>query len=203
MDVQSSLIQLRDDLKKWITNNLKNKVSIEEGKGLSSNDYTDNEKNKLSNISPNAKSVSYTPSLTEGTKVGTISIDGTNTTIYAPTQSKIADSAIKLENARSIALSGDASGSVSFDGTKDVSITVIVNDDSHNHVISNVDGLQSALDGKAASSHGNHVPATETANNAKFLRNDNTWQTVTPANIGALTKNDFSISDGILTLNFL
>lgn len=30
-----------------------------------------------------------------------------------------------------------------------------VNDDSHNHVIGNVDGLQSALDGKAASSH-NH-----------------------------------------------
>ena len=39
----------------------------------------------------------------------------------------------------------------------------------------------------AAISHGNHVPATETANNAKFLRNDNTWQTVTPANIGAAT----------------
>lgn len=37
----------------------------------------------------------------------------------------------------------------------------------------------------AAASHGNHVPATETANNAKFLRNDNTWATVTPANIGA------------------
>ena len=45
--------------------------------------------------------------------------------------------------------------------------------------------IQTQLDGKAASSHGNHVPATETANNAKFLRNDNTWQTVTPANIGA------------------
>ena len=39
--------------------------------------------------------------------------------------------------------------------------------------------------GAAKASHGNHVPATETANNAKFLRNDNTWQTVTPANIGA------------------
>ena len=48
--------------------------------------------------------------------------------------------------------------------------------------------LEKALDGKAASSHGNHVPATETANNAKFLRNDNTWALVTPANIGAATK---------------
>lgn len=44
-------------------------------------------------------------------------------------------------------------------------------------------------DSKADASHGNHVPATQTANNAKFLRNDNTWQTVTPANIGAATSN--------------
>ena len=40
--------------------------------------------------------------------------------------------------------------------------------------------------GAAAKSHGNHVPATQTADNKKFLRNDNTWQTVTPANIGAV-----------------
>lgn len=39
----------------------------------------------------------------------------------------------------------------------------------------------------AKASHGNHVPTTQTANNAVFLRNDNTWQTVTPANIGAAT----------------
>lgn len=45
------------------------------------------------------------------------------------------------------------------------------------------------LSDKANSSHGNHVPATETANDAKFLRNDNTWQTVTPANIGAAELN--------------
>lgn len=37
----------------------------------------------------------------------------------------------------------------------------------------------------AAASHGNHVPTTQTANNAVFLRNDNIWATVTPANIGA------------------
>ena len=73
------------------------------------------------------------------------------------------------------------------DITVDSSGNVSVNDDSHNHVISNVDGLQTALNGKANTSHGNHVPTTETANNARFLRNDNTWQTVTPANIGAAT----------------
>ena len=45
--------------------------------------------------------------------------------------------------------------------------------------------INTKLDTKADKSHGNHVPTTETANNAKFLRNDNTWQTVTPENIGA------------------
>ena len=39
------------------------------------------------------------------------------------------------------------------DITVDSSGNVSVNDDSHNHVISNIDGLQSALDAKAASSH--------------------------------------------------
>ena len=55
----------------------------------------------------------------------------------------------------------------------------------------------------AASSHGNHVPTTETANNARFLRNDNTWQTVTPANIGASasdhTHSYLPLSGGTLT----
>ena len=45
--------------------------------------------------------------------------------------------------------------------------------------------LEKALDGKAASSHGNHVPNPQSANNKIFLRNDNTWQPITPANIGA------------------
>lgn len=37
----------------------------------------------------------------------------------------------------------------------------------------------------APATHGNHVPATQTAQNNVFLRNDNTWQKVTPENIGA------------------
>lgn len=81
---------------------------------------------------------------------------------------------------------GTSLGLVKSGGDVTISSGVItVNDDSHAHVIDNVDGLQAALDGKAASSHGNHVPTTETASNSRFLRNDNTWATVTPANIGA------------------
>ena len=45
--------------------------------------------------------------------------------------------------------------------------------------------VQNQLDGKAATNHGNHVPATQTADSATFLRNDNSWQKITPYSIGA------------------
>ncbi len=60
-----------------------------------------------------------------------------------------ADTATALQTARSITLAGDLSGTASFDGTGDVSITATVADDSHNHVISNIDGLQTEIDTKA------------------------------------------------------
>jgi cytoskeletal protein CcmA (bactofilin family) len=61
-----------------------------------------------------------------------------------------ASTATALQTARTISLAGDVTGSVSFNGTSNVSITATVQDDSHNHVITNVDGLQTALNGKAA-----------------------------------------------------
>src|SRR6056300_76011 len=53
-----------------------------------------------------------------------------------------------LTTARTISLGGDLSGSASFNGSSNITITAAVADDSHNHVISNVDGLQTALNGK-------------------------------------------------------
>jgi len=60
-----------------------------------------------------------------------------------------ADTATALATARTISLTGDVSGSTSFDGSGNVSITATVADDSHNHVISNIDGLQTEIDTKA------------------------------------------------------
>lgn len=60
-----------------------------------------------------------------------------------------ADTATALETSRTISLTGDVTGSATFDGTANASITAVVQDDSHSHVISNVDGLQAALDDKA------------------------------------------------------
>jgi hypothetical protein len=72
-----------------------------------------------------------------------------------------ATTASSLATGRSIALSGDVSGSTTFDGSGNVTITTTIADDSHNHVISNVDGLQSALDGKQASGTYNTVIGTD------------------------------------------
>jgi hypothetical protein len=60
-----------------------------------------------------------------------------------------ASTATALQTARTISLAGDVSGSVSFNGTSNVSITAVVADNSHNHVISNIDGLQTEIDTKA------------------------------------------------------
>ena len=60
-----------------------------------------------------------------------------------------ADTATALETARTIQLTGDVIGSATFDGSANAVITATVQDDSHSHVISNVDGLQTALDSKA------------------------------------------------------
>ena len=51
-----------------------------------------------------------------------------------------------------LTLSGDASGSATFTNLGNATLNVTVADDSHNHVISNVDGLQTALDGKLSTS---------------------------------------------------
>ena len=60
-----------------------------------------------------------------------------------------ASTATALATARTIALSGDVTGSVSFNGTSNATITATIADDSHNHTIANVDGLQTEIDTKA------------------------------------------------------
>ena len=73
-------------------------------------------------------------------------VNGSNTVGTRELGSNAFNSTSFLTGNQTITLSGDVSGS----GTTSISVTVA--DDSHNHVISNVDGLQSALDGKLGSS---------------------------------------------------
>ena len=62
-----------------------------------------------------------------------------------------------------LTLSGDASGSATFTNLNNATLSVTVADDSHNHVISNVDGLQTALNAKYDASNPNGY-TTYTAN---------------------------------------
>jgi len=89
-----------------------------------------------------ADSKTDTLELTAGTGI-TLTPDDTNDKVTVSVAS-----APKLTTARTISLLGDVSGSTSFDGSANVTITATVADDSHNHVISNIDGLQAALDAK-------------------------------------------------------
>lgn len=57
-----------------------------------------------------------------------------------------ASTATKLATARTIALTGPVNGTTTFDGSGNVSIATTVADDSHNHIIANIDGLQTILD---------------------------------------------------------
>ena len=80
-----------------------------------------------------------------------------------------ADTATALATARTIGLSGDVSGSASFDGSANITISATVADDSHNHVISNVDGLQTALDTKYES--GDNISVGTIASGAITITN--------------------------------
>ena len=100
------------------------------------------------------------------------------------TESQVSDLGTYLTGNQTITLTGDATGS----GTTSITVTVL--DDSHNHVIANVDGLQAELDSKLES-----VPAeylTQTEGDARYLQsftetNDLssavTWANVPDANI--------------------
>ena len=82
-----------------------------------------------------------------GNVVGNVSgtVSGGSTSAGSATTAGTATQANKLTTARTIALSGDATGSASFDGSANATIAVQVTDDSHNHTISNIDGLQGEL----------------------------------------------------------
>ena len=84
-----------------------------------------------------------------GTSSPTTALDVTGTitaTSFAGDVTGNADTATALEASRNIQLTGDVTGSASFNGTANAVITATIADDSHNHVISNVDGLQTGLD---------------------------------------------------------
>lgn len=114
---------------------------------------------------------------------------------HTHTKGQITDFPTSLKNPTAITIQANGTSLGSYDGSSAKTFNITASNvgasaSNHTHTAGAVGAYTKAevdnkLSGKANSSHGNHVPAIQTANNKVFLRNDNTWATITPANIGA------------------
>lgn len=117
---------------------------------------------------------------------------------HTHTKNQIIDFPVALKNptALTIQLNGGTANVYDGSAAKSINITpasigaqvagsYAPNGHTHDERYFTETEINNLLKGKANTSHGNHVPATQTASNKVFLRNDNTWATITPANIGA------------------
>ena len=106
---------------------------------------------------------------------GDLTVSGTTTTVNSETIS-LADNIISLNSnftsgspTEDTGISVTRGGSASFNGSADISISATIADDSHNHTIANVDGLQTALDTKYES--GSNVSLGTVASGAITITN--------------------------------
>ena len=130
---------------------------------------------------------------------------GTLTDIQASTfygaLSGNASTATKWATPRALTFTGDATGTGNIDGSAAVSIALTVGDDSHNHTISTITGLQTALDGKASSVHAHvigDVTGLQTALDGKSATTHTHAVATTTAN-GLMSSADKTKLDGVTT----
>lgn len=124
----------------------------------SANSYTDTAIDALSEA------------VSEKANSSTLASHAGNATIHitAAEKDKLSGIAIGANN-YTLPSAGSSLGGVKTGGDVTISFGIItINDDSHNHIISNIDGLQSALDSKAVSSH-NHDDVYYTENEIDIL----------------------------------
>ena len=154
-----------------VANQIGTKVDKEDGKGLSTNDYTDTDKAKLEGIATGAQ---VNQNAFSNVIVGSITIaaddvtdsltlaSGDNVTISADAANdKVIISAVDTTYNEA----GTELGLVKSGGDVTISNGVItVNDDSHNHIISNIDNLQSTLDSKQDALTFDSTPTADSTN---------------------------------------
>lgn len=174
----SSAKTYTDEKVETLNNAIGSKVDKVSGKGLSTNDYTTTEKNKLSGIASGAEvnqnafsNIAIGSStIAADSKTDTLTlVAGSNITLTPDTTNdKVTISATNT----TYSPAGSGLGLVKSGG--DVTIadgTITVNDDSHNHTIANVDGLQAALDGKSDSDHTHTVDSSLSSSSTNPVQN--------------------------------
>lgn len=183
-----------------VQNLLNNKVDKISGKGLSTNDFTAAYKTKLDGIATGANNYVHpndtnTRHVTDAEKSawnGKAAGNHNHDSIYLKLSGGTVSGALTV-------LGTAASNSFKVRGIQGVSedgaelSALYLNYQNNNPVY--INGTNKVYHqgfkptpseiGAAAASHGNHVPATQTADARKFLRNDNTWQSLPVASTSA------------------
>lgn len=167
-----------DENVETLNNAIGSKVDKVSGKGLSTNDYTTTEKNKLSGIASGAE-VNQNAFSNIAIGSSTIAADSETDTLTLVAGSNITLTPDTTNDKVTISATnttyppaGSGLGLVKSGG--DVTIadgTITVNDDSHNHTIANVDGLQAALDGKSDSDHTHTVDSSLSSSSTNPVQN--------------------------------
>jgi hypothetical protein len=124
---------------------------------------------------------------------------------HTHTKGQITDFPTSLKNPTAITIQANGTSLGSYDGSSAKTFNITASNvgasaSNHTHTAGAVGAYTKAevdnkLSGKANSSHGNHVPATQSANNKVYLRNDNTWHTITPSDIGAQPAGSYASSN--------
>lgn len=102
-------------------------------------------------------------------------------TVHTHTKSQIIDFPTVLPNPHSLVIQANGSSLGDYDGSAGKAFNITAS-----NVGAYTKGeVDERLNGKANTNHGTHIPSPQTANNKVYLRNDNTWHTITPQEIGA------------------
>ena len=167
---------------KIVNNALSNKVDKISGKGLSTNDFTTAEKEKLSGITAGANN--YTLPVANNSTLGGVKTTSTVTSASGLTACPIIDGVPYYKDTNTVYTHPTSAGNKHIpSGGKQGQIlrwsadgTAIWGDDN-NTTYSDMKGATSS----AAGTHG-LVPAPASGNQAKFLRGDGTWAVPTDTN---------------------
>lgn len=187
MNIISAIVQLRDDILKWVATNLNKKVDKVDGKGLSSNDYTDDDKVTVSGVSQAISSAiadkattAYVdgkfdsiihPVTSVNTKTGDISLNAEDVGAEpAGTAAGLLDTHAESDNAHSdlFAMKADKTGLESLSDIVTGKAELV-----HSHEVGDVNGLLNELGGKANLVHGHDdVYYTQDQSDAKYATID-------------------------------
>ena len=181
-----------------VSSDLSTKVDKVSGKELSTNDYTTDEKEKLKYIEPYANKYALPDIVNNSTVTSTgttvaFTIDGKSFSqeVAIDGGSMAVESAGKWTTARTISLTGDASGSVSIDGSKDVSLDVTVKNGSHTHTKADITDFPAINNGTLTIQKNGTTVKTFTANSSSNV----TANIEVPTKTSELTNDSGFITD--------